>query len=341
MNIIEISDKFQTELHCIEYAEKIRFGEKTKCAYCGSENLSKRRSDHRHKCNDCNKSTSVTVGTTLHNTRLPLKTWFYAVSVITDAKKGLSALQLQRNLSISYPSAFAMYHKIRRLMMIENKETEELTGIVEMDEVYIGGKPRKMNNPYINAENMKSSVRVAHAKEKTRKGLDEQIKELNEDGFYFTPNAKHRGKIDNSGKRGRATNNIPVVGIVQRNGNVVAEVMKNLTYENLKKMVQKYVDEDNSVLVTDNYTSYNSMKKIIKHIKIDHNQLYSYKGVNSNTIESFWAIIERGIMGQYHSVSPKMLPNYVAEFVYKYNNRHDNEGMFHEMIDKLLQPITL
>ena len=83
------------------------------------------------------------------------------------------------------------------------------------------------------------------------------------------------------------------------------------------------------------------MKKIIEHIKIDHSKLYSYRGVNTNSIESFWAIVERGIMGQYHSVSPKMLPNYVAEFVYKYNNRKDNEAMFHELLEKMLKPNAL
>lgn len=128
---------------------------------------------------------------------------------------------------------------------------------------------------------------------------------------------------------------------MERNGNVVAEVMKTLSYDNLKKMVQKYVDEEESVLITDTYAGYNSMKKIIEHIKVDHQRFYSYKGVNSNTIESFWAIVERGIMGQYHSVSPKMLPKYVAEFVYKYNNREDTAVMFDELLKKLLSPITL
>ena len=69
--------------------------------------------------------------------------------------------------------------------------------------------------------------------------------------------------------------------------------------------------------------------------------MYSYKGVNSNTIESFWAIIERGIMGQYHSVTPKMLPNYVAEFVYKYNNRENNPKMFDDLVHNMLKPTSL
>lgn len=321
MNIIEISNRFQTELSCIEYAEKVRFGNSIKCAYCNSTQLSVRQKDFRHKCKSCNKSTSVTTNTNIHNTRLPLKTWFFAVSVITDAKKGLSALQLQRNLNVSYPTAFSMYHTLREVMMQQNKELPRLDGVVEMDETFIGGKPRKFNNPCFEP--------------KTREDLDKKIKEAKQKGFSLVPNSKNLAKCEDNAKRGRGTSNIPVVGIVERNGDVVAEVMKTLTYANLKSMVQKYVKEDTSLLITDNYKGYNSMKKIIEHIKIDHKEMYSYKGLNSNSIESFWAIIERGIMGQYHSVSPKMLPNYIAEFVYKYNNRNDNDGMFHELLKKL------
>src|ERR1700677_899801 len=103
MNIVEISNKFPTELHCIEYAEKIRWGKKVKCAYCNSTNLFNRSEDMRHRCKDCGKSTSVTINTELHDTRIPLKTWFFAVSIITDAKKGLSAYQLRENINVSYP----------------------------------------------------------------------------------------------------------------------------------------------------------------------------------------------------------------------------------------------
>jgi transposase-like protein len=328
MNLIEIADKFPDELSCIQHAEKLRWGKGIQCAYCGSRNLSKRREDHRHKCKDCNKSTSVTVNTNLHDTRLPLKTWFFAVSVITDAKKGMSALQLQRNLSVSYPTAFSMYHKLRSLMMIENKDTQELTGVVEMDETFIGGKPRKFNNP--------KGIPPASKPE-----LDQQVDRLEDEGFSFEPNEHSKAKSKKNAKRGRGTDNIPVVGIVERNGDVVAQVMNTLSYSNLKKMVQKYVNAEDSVLVTDSYKGYNSMKKIIEHIKIDHKKMYSYRGVNSNTIESFWAIIERGIMGQYHSVSPKRLPNYIAEFVYRYNNRNDTEGMFDELLEKLLEPAII
>jgi transposase-like protein len=326
LNLLELNSKFPTELHCVQYMEKIRFGKKVRCAYCESTNLSKRNKDLRFHCNDCHKTSSVTVNTNLHDTRMPLQRWFFAVAVITDAKKGISALQLQRNIGGHYETVWNMYHKIRELMMEENKEIEQLDGVVEMDETFIGGKPRKYNDPRF--------------KPKKREQLDEQIEEMEDKGFSFAPKKRSKAKSADNVKRGRGTDNIPVVGIVERNGNVVAEVMKDLNYDNLKDMVKKYVDEDDSVLITDSYSGYNSMKKIIDHIKVDHQQFYSYKGVNSNSIESFWAIIERGIMGQYHSVSARKLPNYVAEFVYKYNNREDTEFMFYELLEKLITPIN-
>ena len=330
MNLLEINQKFPTELDCIIYAEKIRFGKENKCAYCGSKDLSKRLSDFRHMCKKCKKSSSVTVNTQLHNTRITLQTWFYAISVITDAKKGMSALQLHRNIGVSYPTAFKMYHKFREVMADFNSENEELEGIVEMDETFIGGKPSKFNN----------GSTKPFSKPTVIPELDNMIKELKAAGFKITRGKGNPAKPAINPKRGRGTDNIPVVGIVQRNGNVVAQVMRTLSYANLKEMVKKYVVEDKSLLITDQYSGYNSMKKIIEHVKVDHEKMYSYKGVNTNTIESFWAIVERGIMGQYHSVSPKMLPNYVAEFVYKYNNRKDTEIMFDEVLKKLLNPIN-
>ena len=78
------------------------------------------------------------------------------------------------------------------------------------------------------------------------------------------------------------------------------------------------------------------MEKIIEHIQIDHTKMFSYRGINTNTIESFWAIIKRGISGQYHHTSLKYLPDYITEFVYKYNNRKDDDLMFIKLLRKCL-----
>ena len=147
MNLVEINNKFPTELDAIKHFEKVRWGKKIKCPYCKSERDNiKRTDDARLRCDCCNKSYSVTVNTHLHNTRLPLKTWLMAFAIVSDAKKGLSALQLDRNLGVHYETAFNMYHKIRTLMVMDNKTIDELDGIVEMDETYVGAKRPRLNN---------------------------------------------------------------------------------------------------------------------------------------------------------------------------------------------------
>ena len=324
MNLIELRNNFPTELDCVEYAEIVRWEKGVRCAYCSSKNLGTRNADFRYHCKDCKKTFSVTVGTALHDTRLPLSTWFAAISVITDAKKGISAKQLERNLGVSYPTAWKLSHTLRELMAWENPEPDSLSGIVEMDETYIGGKPRKAS---------KTSQPIKRIPE-----LDEQIKDIRDKGYSFNRKKGNPAKPDINPKTGMGTDKIRVTGIVERNGNVIAQVMKTLSHSELKKMVQKYVDEDKAVLVTDAASGYKRMNQIIEHISIDHNKLYSYRGVNTNSIESFWAIIKRGIMGQYHSVSARHLPNYISEFVFKYNNRNENELMFDILLENALKP---
>jgi transposase-like protein len=325
MNILEIQRNFPTEADCHQYLEKLRWGKTPKCAYCKSKNLAPKTADNRRYCKDCRRSSSLTTNTHLQNTKYPLKNWLYAVSIITDAKKGLSALQLRRNLGGDYRTVFYLYHKIRSAMGEENDDIEDLEGVLEMDETYVGGKPRK-----------KTPTKGKFLRRKDRDKYDAQKAELEEKGFNFREGTyKKKPKTDS--KRGRGTDKIGIAGIVARDGYVVAQVMNKLTYKELKDLVQKSVNTKKSVLLTDDFKGYNKMSEIIDHIKLDHKTFYSYKGLDNNTIESFWAIIKRGIMGQYHKVTPKYLPNYVAEFVYKFNHRKDNDAMFEEMLKALIR----
>lgn len=330
MNLIEISEIYPDELSATVLFEEKRWGKTVLCPYCDEKELYERREDLRHKCKACMKSFSVTVGTRLQGTRIPLKTWLYAFAIITDAKKGLSALQLQRNLGLSYPTSLGMYHKIRDLMTTENESLETFEGIVEMDETYIGGKPRRFND---------GTTDKHTGKQYAIPELDERLKELKKAGIKIKQGKGNPAYPDVNPKRGRGTNKIPVVGIVEREGNVIAEVMTSLSQKNLKEMVEKYVNEDESLLITDEYRGYSKIDRIIEHVKIDHQKLYSYRGINTNTIESFWAIIKRQIIGQHHQVSLKYLPKYVAEAVFKYNNRN-NDDMFHTLVKNAVLPTT-
>ena len=139
LNILQIFEQFPTQESCIQYLEKIRWGNEIRCPYCNSTNTAK--AEHRHRCYTCKTSFSVTVGTIFHHTHLPLQKWFLAIMLMLNAKKGISALQLSRDLRVNKNTAWRMNMQIRKAMtQIEQRPI--LQGIVEMDETYIGGKPR-------------------------------------------------------------------------------------------------------------------------------------------------------------------------------------------------------
>lgn len=98
----------------------------------------------RWHCRDCKTSFKVTQGTVFHGTKIPLKKWFMAIALVLNAKKGISSYQLERDLNLNQKTAWYMLQRIRAEMA--NKTTSvTLQGIIEVDETYIGGKPRKEN----------------------------------------------------------------------------------------------------------------------------------------------------------------------------------------------------
>lgn len=145
MNIIEVYRKFPTEADCIAYLEQVRWHGKPICPYCKSDSTTPLPKEQRHHCNNCNTTFSVTVGTIFHHTHLPLQKWFLAISLILNAKKGISARQLARDLEVNKNSAWYLAMRIRKAMA-EPDQRDLLEGLVEMDETYVGGKPRKGND---------------------------------------------------------------------------------------------------------------------------------------------------------------------------------------------------
>ncbi len=144
MNIVEIYRKFPTADDCITHLENVRWHGKPICPYCKSDRTTAIKSERRHHCNSCNTTFSVTVDTIFHHTHLDLQKWFLAISLVLNAKKGLSARQLGRDIEVNKNTAWFMGMRIRNAMI---EQRELMRGIVEMDECYIGGRPRKGNKP--------------------------------------------------------------------------------------------------------------------------------------------------------------------------------------------------
>lgn len=143
-------NRWPTQESAIHHLEQIRWGDKPTCPYCKSDKIcvhaSKDKTSPRWQCESCHRAFSVTVGTIFHHTHLPLQTWFLALAIMLNAKKNISNAQLARDLDLPYKTAWALAVRIRTAMITDPAQKRLFHGIVEMDETYVGGKPRKGNN---------------------------------------------------------------------------------------------------------------------------------------------------------------------------------------------------
>src|SRR6266508_302867 len=137
-DLVGLIEKFGSEDRCHDYLEGLRWPDGVKCPRCESDKISRIVKRRQFDCDSCRYQFSVRVGTLFHDSKLPLWKWFLAVYVMGESLKGVSANQLKRMLGVSYKTAWYLCHRIRAAMHEEGAEL--LTGIVEADETYVGGK---------------------------------------------------------------------------------------------------------------------------------------------------------------------------------------------------------
>jgi len=293
VNILEIMQKFPDQDACIEHLEKIRWGDGNAiCPHCESTEVGRKNESQdddkvgrtgRWNCYACKASFKVTCGTVFHGTKVVLQKWFLAIVLIMNAKKSLSSHQLARHLKLNQKTAWYIMTRIRAEMA--SKGNQLLKGIIEADDVYIGGKPRKTN-----------------------KREDQE-----------------------PAKRGRGTDKDIVVGVVERGGNVVAQLTEDLKGRTILDFVQKVVDVSKSTVISDEFVGYKKLAEVLKHEVIDHSVQFVDGDKHTNTIEGFWSLLKRAWFGQHHHYSTVYTPLYVAEACYKYNNRN-TENIFAKFV---------
>jgi transposase-like protein len=274
------------ELAAVEFIESLRWSVTGPCClYCGDTDVykmtdsktGKRNKRFLWRCRGCKKQYSVRVGTVMEESRIPLRHWAFALWKSCSSKKGISALQIKRETGLTYKSALFMMHRIRFGMAEDWTGQPKLSGTVEADETYVGGKPR---NP-----GMKPGPR-----------------------------------------KGAKT---PVVAIVQRGGQIRSFVTADVNANNVGKILRENVTLD-SHLMTDSAPLYrlNLGKPFARHGFTDHSkgQYAKPDGTHSNTVESAFSLLKRGIYGTFHNVSRKHLHRYVAEFDFRWNARKVDDG---------------
>jgi len=139
---------------------------------------------------------------------------------------------------------------------------------------------------------------------------------------------------------------IPIVGLVQRGGKVVAKVIAGVTADELTSVIKKHV-VPGSVIYTDEYPSYERIKTLkgpdgkslgYKHYQIRHkDKVYVDGDIHTNSIDGFWSLIKRGIGGVYHSVSPEYLQTYLDEYSFRFNRRHEGNQQFNAILERVFE----
>ncbi len=271
-----------TEDEAREQIERLRWPRGPVCPHCGSVNVYRMTGKSYRAgllaCRDCDGRFTVTVGTVMEDSHLPLATWVRAFHLIASSKKGISALQLQRNLGIgSYRSAWHLAHRIREALKCE-PVAGLLQGSVQVDETYVGGKPCKGDGK------------------------------------------KH--------KHGRGTSKAPVVAIVETGGNARSAPVQRVDSATLRTALQENVHPSARV-VSDELNVYPSAAAGFaghEHVKHSAGQHVNECGFHTNTVESYFALLKRGVYGTFHHVSKKHLSRYCDEFSFRWNGRKIGNG---------------
>jgi transposase-like protein len=259
-----------------EHLESLLWPDGPVCPRCGvtESRITKLRGKSTrpgvYKCKDCRKPFSVTVGTVMERSKVPLSKWVLAAQLMASSKKGMSALQLQRMIGTNYETAWFLFHRLRECANDPNPgPIGGSNKVVEADETYVGGKAKN------------------------------------------APRGKPIPKKE------------AVVSLVERHGEVRSFHVTNVNGKTLRPIMVKHASRK-SYLMTDDSPVYPKIgDEFTGHGCVNHSANEYVHGTfwHTNTVESHFALIKRGVYGTFHSISEAHLHRYLAEFDFRHNHR--------------------
>ncbi len=281
-SILQLVNSFPTEESCIKHLEAIRWKDGNVVSPFDNTSKVYKCKGNRYQCKNTGKYFNVKTNTIFDNTKIELRKWFMAIWLVTAHKKGISSLQLGRDLDITQKSAWFMLQRIRNCFGI-NEDNDKAENMVEVDETYVGGANRN-------------------------KSLSK------------------RKEIHKNGPKTGGSHKNPVLGILQRDGYVRAFAIDKSTGGVIKPILFEKISEYATV-ITDGYGAYRDIDKhFLEHRIVYHDKKQYVDGeYHTNTLEGFWGLFKRGIIGIYHLVSRKHLQKYVDEFSFRYNTRKQTD----------------
>jgi len=297
---MEFVKAFPDDEACLQWLWRTRFspdGQHAHCAKCDQERVFKRYKTAQKRpswtCTGCGRHVSVTRGTIYEGSATSLHLWFYAGYLMTSTRCGISAKQLEREIGVTYKTAWRMLNKLRTIAMAD--DSGPLSGDVEVDEASVDGKPRKRQggNPYI------------------------------------AVGPSRRSEASKLRERSRAT----VFAAVERGGRIKATVLPSRRGPQLKKQVIEWVEPTSIIITDDWPAYRGLDRHFIDHSRINHSAGYYVQGdTHTNTVEGFFGHLKPSIKGTYRKVSHKWLQGYLNEFVWRRNARLVDDPMFEQLL---------
>jgi hypothetical protein len=273
---------------CQQTLAEARWPDGVECPQCGSKDVWYLANQRRWQCKakpyHPKRQFSVKVGTIFEDSPIGLDKWFVVIWLIGNAKNGISSYEISRAIGITQKSAWFVLHRIRLAM--QTGTFARLSGEIEVDETYIGGKARNM-----------------HRDRKERMGMHKGASHLGKVAVM--------GLLNRHSKDGHSTVRIEVLGDVKK--------------RNVQGRVREHV-ETGANIYTDDYGSYRGLKAEYIHGVIDHAEKYVDGQIHTNGCENFWSLLKRTIKGTYVSVEPFHLFRYLDEQAFRFNNRKDNDA---------------
>ncbi len=299
-SLMEFVKAFPDDEACLQWLWRTRFspdGEHAYCKKCDQERVFKRYATAQRRfswtCTGCGVHKSATAGTIYEGSATSLHLWFYAGYLLTSTRCGISAKQLEREIGVTYKTAWRMLNKLRNIAMAD--DSGPLAGDIEIDEASVDGKPRK------------------------KQGHHPQIQ--------IGPS--RRSEAAKLRERSRAT----VFAAVERGGRIKATVLPSRHGKHLQKQVIEWVEPTSIVITDDWPAYNGLERHYIAHSRINHSTgMYVEGSTHTNTVEGFFGHLKPSIKGTYRKVSHRWLQGYLNEFVWRRNARLEPEAMFAQLL---------
>jgi len=296
MNFIDFVKKYPDEASCIIHFREVKERNGVVCKKCGSTHHYWNRTYNSHDCSNCSYRTTLRSGTVMESSKLPFQYWLYAIYLMTMTKKGISAVEVQRQLGHKrYEPIWAMMHKIRSVMGLRD-DKYELKGVVELDDAFFKTHSDK------------------EKEDTTKRGR----------GSHNQSKVLVMAKVDP--KRGRPRKNKKPSAFRY----VKMVVIPNSSAETMNQTVSANTNPS-SVIKSDGWRGFNKIKEISsKHIK----KIVPPKEASKVLpwVHTMISNAKRNFLGINHKIKDEYLQNYLDEFCYKTNRRYFGKELFERLM---------